>query len=180
MPISDSNPHRRNLLVTSLSFILFHAAGGAIQDGKIQLLVANVTFTRPHVVSIAAWILLIWFFIRFWNETKFSFPVEFAAEFARQEVPQKWKDKLRFHGGYVYSDVSARLEATPGWPKYKWSVKEDGEGWHEPEITNLTTKEFLTFYLPRATLQLITGDAFANTLLPYVLFISAVITYFCV
>lgn len=66
MTIFEANPERRNLLVMSLSFIVYFLAGGKFEGGSVKLYVINVTFEHSIVLSFFAWFLLIWFAWRYW------------------------------------------------------------------------------------------------------------------
>ena len=70
MAIQDSDPERRNLVITSLSFIVFYLAGGHIPENTLKLQIVNITFNNTHVLIITAWLMLAWFAIRYWQTHK--------------------------------------------------------------------------------------------------------------
>lgn len=80
MAIHDSDPERRNLIVTSLAFIAYYYAGGAFVDSNVRLQMVNVTFEKPEVLAGIAWMLLFWFFYRYWLTHKKSFRNGFSDE----------------------------------------------------------------------------------------------------
>jgi len=67
MAIHDNNPERRNLVVTSLAFIMFYLGDGSINDDAIKIQLINITFNNPEFLRITAWIMLFWFALRYWQ-----------------------------------------------------------------------------------------------------------------
>lgn len=66
MPINDTDPHRRNLVVISLCYFLIAIGEGRIEDGKpITLPMVNVDFGDPGALAWCAWIMLCWFGYRY-------------------------------------------------------------------------------------------------------------------
>jgi len=80
MAIQDSNPERRNVLVTSLSIIVFYLAGGEFTDSTVRLQMVNVHFSNPEILGYFIWGLLIWFFFRYWLIHQGSWKEEFYNE----------------------------------------------------------------------------------------------------
>ncbi len=80
LAISDNNPERRNLVVLSISIILYFLAGGGITDENIRLQVVNVTFSKPEVLVKFVWLLLFWFIYRYWLNHKGSWKEGFYRE----------------------------------------------------------------------------------------------------
>ena len=70
MAIQDKDAERRNLVITSLSFILFYLAGGHITESTLKLQIINISFTNTDVLVIAAWLMIIWFALRYWQTHK--------------------------------------------------------------------------------------------------------------
>ena len=70
MPISDTNVERRNLVVSSLCFILFYIGDGQIDNNEIRLQIINVKFLQPCVLAYFAWGMLGWFLLRYWQINK--------------------------------------------------------------------------------------------------------------
>jgi hypothetical protein len=66
MAISDSIPERRNLILLSISIIIFFLAGGNITDQVVRIQVVNVTFSKPEILGYFVWISLFWFCYRYW------------------------------------------------------------------------------------------------------------------
>jgi len=67
MAIQDSNGERRNLIMASLGFILYFLGDGYIIDGKFKIQLLSISFNKPEVIGIFAWLMLFWFAIRYWQ-----------------------------------------------------------------------------------------------------------------
>ena len=80
MAIRDSDPERRNLVVTSLAFIVYYYAGGSFPDKSIRLQVINVDFSHPYILGVIAWVALFWFIYRYWLTHQGSFISGYSAE----------------------------------------------------------------------------------------------------
>ncbi|EQB8880484.1 TPA: hypothetical protein ACTGGT_003544 [Vibrio cholerae] len=80
MTIQDSNPERRNLVVTSLAFIVYFFAGGSFTENEVRLHVVNVHFDKPEILAYIAWFLLFWFLFRYWQKHNGDFSKEFKKE----------------------------------------------------------------------------------------------------
>lgn len=80
MPITDSVPERRNLVLLSLSIIVFYLAGGQLSDQVIRLQIVNVTFANPAVLAWGVWVLLFWFCYRYWLVLQDSWRADYIRE----------------------------------------------------------------------------------------------------
>jgi hypothetical protein len=80
MPIQYSDPETRNLSVTSVAFIAYFSAGGTFIDGMVNLSVINAKFTNPFILGVMAWVLLFWFFYRYWLTHYGKFSIAYWAE----------------------------------------------------------------------------------------------------
>jgi hypothetical protein len=78
--ISDNNPDRRNLVLLSISIIIFVLAGGEVADDNIRLQVINVHFNKPIILEYFVWIMLVWFTYRYWLGNKGSWKKGFYDE----------------------------------------------------------------------------------------------------
>ena len=65
MPLSDNNPERRNLLISSLGFVVFFAGEGKLIDEQLRIQVISISFENTVVIAVFAWIMLFWFFLRY-------------------------------------------------------------------------------------------------------------------
>ena len=69
--MSDSpetrSKHRRNLMLLSTLFFLYVATGTSVSDLKdVRVYFISAEITRPEVLIYFAWLLLVWYFYRFW------------------------------------------------------------------------------------------------------------------
>jgi len=67
MAIHDNDPERRNLVVTSLAFIMFYLGNGVISNNVIKIQLINITFKNPEFLTVTAWVMLFWFALRYWQ-----------------------------------------------------------------------------------------------------------------
>lgn len=80
MQFDDSDPHRRNLVVTCLGFMLYFLAEGQLAEGDhLQLSFVNIEFTRPEVIGGMAIVMLFWFVFRYIQKCP-SFTEHFSAD----------------------------------------------------------------------------------------------------
>lgn len=84
MTIHDSSPERRNLMVTSLGFIIFFLGGGALNGEEIRLQIVNITLNKPCVLAWLAWIMLFWFAWRYWLVFRDSYKQKQMGEIQKQ------------------------------------------------------------------------------------------------
>ncbi|MBL3557415.1 MULTISPECIES: hypothetical protein [Marinobacter] len=83
MSYQDSNPERRNLVLLSLSIIVFYLAEGRLVSSDVRLQVVNVAFSRPEVLVATVWCLLVWFFYRYWLVHQGSWKKSYCQEMVR-------------------------------------------------------------------------------------------------
>jgi len=70
MQLSDTNPHRRNLSVMSIFFLIYYLGGAAPDNvGSIKLSMFSVTLQRPEVLGVLAWFLLLWLAYRYLQDS---------------------------------------------------------------------------------------------------------------
>ena len=86
MPYADNSPERRNLVVCSLGFILYYLGGGKLKDNTLQLPVVNIEFTNHEFLAGFAWVMLLWFFIRYWQKYKNELTTVINKEVAIEKV----------------------------------------------------------------------------------------------
>lgn len=70
MPLNDSSPERRNLIVASLAFIIYYLGSGTIQNTDLRIQVVNIHFEDLTFLASFAWIVLFWFLLRFAQSSK--------------------------------------------------------------------------------------------------------------
>jgi hypothetical protein len=120
LSLQDSLPERRNLTLVALAFIAFFYGGGQLTENEVRLIIINVSFTKPTVLSLMAWLSFIWFIWRYWLVTKGGFIPKF-----KDELINVAKNK------FTYRYVSARtpykfqdfigLSPPPGTVNYAWN-----------------------------------------------------------
>ncbi len=66
MAIQDSDPERRNLMVTSLAFIAYFFGGGSVTQSTIKLPIVNIEFSNATFLAAMAWAVFAWFIYRYW------------------------------------------------------------------------------------------------------------------
>ena len=65
MPFEEPSPERRNLVVTSIGFILFYFAEGKMKEDVLSFNIVNIEFRDHHTLVIFAWLALLWFAYRY-------------------------------------------------------------------------------------------------------------------
>lgn len=66
MPLSESDPFARNLIVFSLILIAYYWGGGElITPNEIRLPLVNIRFTNGSFISGLAWVMYLWIIIRY-------------------------------------------------------------------------------------------------------------------
>ncbi|MBN1379680.1 MAG: hypothetical protein JXA04_10650 [Gammaproteobacteria bacterium] len=71
MPYQETDPHRRNLTVTALAFIIYYSAGGYVKENELHFPMVNIAFSEPWVLKYFAWGALLWFMWRYYQTNKF-------------------------------------------------------------------------------------------------------------
>lgn len=88
MALHDSDPERRNVIVTAMAFIAYFYAGGYFPATTVRLQVINVEFSKPEVLGYIIWSIYIWFIYRYWVTHRGLFKKAFSAEL------QEWRNQL--------------------------------------------------------------------------------------
>lgn len=86
MAIQDSDPERRNLMVTAIAFIAYFYAGGSFPETSVKLQVINANFSRPGILGFIVWAAFVWFIYRYWQTHSGIFSKEFVGEFSRWQT----------------------------------------------------------------------------------------------
>lgn len=194
MAIQDSDPERRNLVVTSLAFIAYFYAGGSFQDNSIRVQVVNLNFSNTTFLGGMAWILLFWFLYRYWltHKNKFveGFKSEYPAYFHKKRSiafvernSGKTFIKPFETEGYCFN----RFKIEDGVPTLKYSYTTDIQ-WDEKneKITQRSVKNGAErgevklnnlrgylLMLRNAIVCCIDSPSFSSYLVPYILFLMA-------
>lgn len=80
MDPQDNSPERRNLLVLSISIIVFYMAEGRIPEGAIRLQMISVEFLKPEILEYFVWSFLLGFLFRYWVTMKEEWKDQFYKE----------------------------------------------------------------------------------------------------
>jgi len=185
MAISDTNPERRNLILASLAFILFYAAGGSLIDDKVRVMVVNISFSKPQILVLFAWIILLWFCLRFWQKSGFKFWSSILSEIMSDKIPvsianyAKEKAKNQLIGAHAVDHSSKEAEvAGLIYKPYSFYVlcnfKSGSNVITHQEQVKLEGIKGLVFIIRKIISHSIKNNAFSEELVPYLLFISAV------
>ncbi|WP_417521897.1 hypothetical protein [Marinobacter sp.] len=179
MPISDSSPERRNLVVVSVAFILFYLAEGSVSGNSLRLFFVNIEFNEPVVLAYGAWVFLFWFGLRFWQKNGFNGWKSVFLEVSSLSIPLSIKDvaaekilatdpkikKLSVNQRYYYERLKlyivCNIENESGSIVGQNMVSLG-------EAKNIFYPAYLVFF------QVLRGNAFSEELVPYLLFIGAV------
>ncbi len=102
MPVSDSNPERRNLTVLSLLIIVFYLAGGYFIDNEIRLRIVNIGFHNIEVLGYVVWVMLAWFLFRYWLTSKGT-----AGELLRHEQPFELNMNYKYVKNYIKNNMES-------------------------------------------------------------------------
>jgi len=123
MPIADNNPERRNLMVTSLAFIIYFLGDGHFENGNVKIQAINITFDNLYVLTISSWVLLLWFYWRYSQKHKHVFLGQIQTEVKAEKsnpiliayLKKKTKKPYLDEKGFLVSKI------TPS--KGKWSAQ---------------------------------------------------------
>ncbi|MEW8073610.1 MAG: hypothetical protein AB2826_24625 [Candidatus Thiodiazotropha sp.] len=185
MAISDNNPERRNLVLASIAFVIYYAAGGSVSDENIRILVINITFSKPEALAFFAWGMLCWFALRFWQKNGFSFWGSLVGEILKLKVPKHLHAQLtvaarnQLVGTPLQNHTSNNIEVA------SFLVKgtackvlcnfTDGSGKivHQeivPMLGVVNRSRCIWLFVK----QFYKGNAFAEEMMPYLLFLLAI------
>lgn len=184
MAISDTNPERRNLTLTSLAFILYFVAGGEFNDSVIKIVVVNLSFSKPHILAWFAWTLLCWFALRFWQKNGFMFLSSLLSDISRIKVPNSLHDycvekaKEQSKGKADANTTNKKIVCESF--RFKHSkihvlcnyTITNGTTTHQ-EIVPISGVIGLFYTFKVIAIGLVKGNSFAEELLPYLLFCCA-------
>ncbi|MEZ5691222.1 MAG: hypothetical protein R3D71_06125 [Rickettsiales bacterium] len=102
--MQDSIPERRNLMITSMVFIIYFWGGGRFENNEIRLPFISVHFENIYVLAILSWITLVFFALRFLqsegirekNAVHFAGTTKEKYNYIRDTID--WLKKGRGHG----------------------------------------------------------------------------------
>jgi hypothetical protein len=195
MAIQDSNPERKNLVLTSVAFIAFFYGGGSFSSSTIRLQVINADFANPEFLGYMAWAMFLWFIYRYWIINRGVFSEAFRLEFSDMSLKpyiKKHASKVIGHPliddndkGYHVSDMHWEVGAVTVSCIYIENVDRETDGRirsysinKEKSLTKPLRLTSVTGWLVafRATSDcFINQPSFSSYIVPYVLALSAII-----
>lgn len=172
-------------MVSSLAFIVFYAGEATLTDNTIRLPLINLQLGNTNALIVFAWGLLLWFFLRYWNNNRFAFWDEFRQEMHGKQYPKHWsvffkqkviesapKDRQEQYQKR-YKSIKYEFLTYTNWPTFSvYLLDQNNVQYHCAKI-RITKKMFVAGYVPKLLRQLIIGNAFAHYLLPYIAFLGA-------
>jgi len=185
MAISDSNPERRNLVLASIAFVIYYAAGGSFSDENIRVLVVNITFSKPEVLGFFAWGMLAWFALRYWQKNGFSFWRALENEILKLKVPKHLHSQFTEAARKQLVGANQQDHSSKNIEVARFQIKgiacevlcnfTDGSGaiYHQELVPmrGVSNRFRCIFLFVR---QLYRGNAFAEEMVPYLLFLLAI------
>ncbi len=197
MAYQDSNPERRNLVLTSVAFITYFFAGGEFLENTVRLHVINVAFSKPEVLGFIAWTSLLWFLFKYWqvnsekfiNEFKIELNKVYCRDFAVKYVIKCTDSSLdksncfvdsvflkgkKFVIKFIISSWVSRYENTN---KLRHYYSKDCSGpVNEHDLKQCEIKDFSGYLLRLRAIMFccIRYPSFSNYVIPYICFLLAI------
>jgi hypothetical protein len=192
MAIQDKDSERRNLVVTSLGFILYFAADGYIINNELRIQLFNIGFRKPETLAIVSWVLFLWFSLRYWQTHQGLALKSLNRDichvvFQGDKKSLIWYSKRRLKLPYEESNgfvLSRFAIEKSGWNAYYTAVtelKKNSDGLFSYKSKNNSGDDVLKlngiiglvmklYFVSRAC---VTRDGFTSYSVPYLLFWSA-------
>lgn len=101
MEFQDNDPERRNLVMTSFAFILYSWGGGSFDDGDINFQIVNLHFSNTIALAVIAWVMLFWFYYRYWLKHSDTFRKKFTEEISKYKGHSFIKNYCSKRTGYA-------------------------------------------------------------------------------
>lgn len=184
MAIQESSPERKNLTITSLGFILFFLGEGELDDKNIKFQLVNITFKNPEVLSSFLWVMLFWFFWRYWLNFRGAYKYDETQEIQKQSCNALTRAYVRFKTGLKYKKENGftRPMLHGLGSKYLYFSKiieaEFTESGKLKEIKKSTSTPLYIGFIPRVFLKSFTlilmlfrEPSITNIYIPYLLFL---------
>jgi hypothetical protein len=192
MAIHDSDPERRNLVVTSLGFIIFYWGEGSLVSDELRLQLVNIKFENTSFLAVFAWVMLFWFAWRYWLTHQGDAKKEFTNELFHlvdQEFLNKYvahKTGLVYQGNGGFGAVKRiPLEPDKYPPRLKYmelKKTEQGDDGVERNVSNdrqlnipFAGMSLLKIDFKFSILAAIRKPGFTSYYVPYLLFYAAVL-----
>lgn len=172
---STKDAARRNLVALSMGFLLFAIGDAQLGDGTgvttITILAGSITFNNPTVLAVFAWIMLVWFLIRYWQFTDHKQDwITYTTTMYNSTLMKKWLNTQNQatdqYNGNQYQPLFGNWE----WPA---TVSSDGTLGFVVESNDLLKKLHLFLHVAIKT------EKFGQFYLPYLLSLSAIVLTLC-
>lgn len=111
VPVEDSSPERRNLVVSSMGFIAYYYGHGFFRENEISIQAINLHFKSPVIIGVMAWAAFFWFLLRYWQVTRGLYMRQFKLEL------NEFKD-YGFVIAYVEKSLNMESERDGGFRLY--------------------------------------------------------------
>lgn len=186
MAIQDPDPERRNLLVTSLAFVMYYLAGGHVADNNVRVQIVNITFDNKLALAVFAWVMLLWFAFRYWQTRESTFFHSFLAEVVHEKNHKlfswyllrqyDWSDKERLQ---IYSmclnlwtrTINYEYKYTESTPSPGVRAQTKAENNQRAKLNTPSGLLIIVFFVIK---NIIKKPSFASIAVPYLLFYAAV------
>ncbi|MEJ1385794.1 MAG: hypothetical protein RPV21_15705 [Candidatus Sedimenticola sp. (ex Thyasira tokunagai)] len=132
MAIQDSDAERRNLVMTSLGFIIYFVADGHIINDELKIQLLNIGFNNSHILGVAAWVMLFWFAMRYWQTHKGQALKTLVSDISH--VAYQGNKSLLIW--YTEKCTGLSFEQNNGFVFGRFSIDKDGWTVHYSEVEN--------------------------------------------
>lgn len=193
MAIEDSDPERRNLVVTATAFIAYYYGGGYFANHTVTLEVINVEFSNPGFLTAMVWTALFWFVYRYWVTHTGKFHRHFAIElgtlqtkaYVQRYVASRAQEQFvtdkdegphvnrllwfrwRMWATYIHASNVKRHPGTGEIQSYSGEGKKDEVSFNDPRGWVVALRATGTCFFRH--------PSFSSYVVPYLLFIFAIV-----
>lgn len=148
---------RRNLVVCSLSFIIYNLSDASLmgcgEATSLNMLSANIVIRSPEVLIYFAWGMLFWFLIRFWQFSDFLLDwSDYCASMFKSKLMSNWRgpDSQKY---FILDGCIAQ----PLFGRWRWNYNPGGYTIEANEYIKklklflyvaIFTEKFVQYYIP--------------------------------
>lgn len=153
----DSSSHRLRLVYLSAAIILYFVAGGHFEGNTVNFPLINIQFDHERAIYFFVWVLLGWYYWRFWvsiDSALFTHLESYFAQYAdehltnqlKRQIPEKNSDSAHFvHAGVERNRF--RVIDSDWYRNARYSTQPDNKNDHPVSlkipILSITTLGFL-------------------------------------
>lgn len=117
MNIEDQSPERKNLMVTSIAFLIYYYGKAELDGNQISLPIMNIKLYNPAFLGYVAWFALLWFSYRFilshGKDFYKQFPIEFRKYKNDPRLNQYMKSKANYHASHIVDFKCTEIKWKP-------------------------------------------------------------------